>query len=207
MAANRNSRYYSQSYEPVDNPGHPENLGHPETSHQPDGSGYQDYETYRGFKTVADLDIAEPAAGLPPRQPKGINRKKWFIIGGVAAACIIIGLAVGLGVGLTQNKDVPYDYTPVKGDLKVTDSRPFSRGGATRADPAKTDDGNGAGKDEYTYYDGPATNFPNATTEWISFEDMWAGNLHFLKNSCHANGHGKNQKYVILHMKCDDQTN
>jgi hypothetical protein len=195
MAANRNSRYYSQSYEPVDNPGHPENLGHPETSHQPDGSAsYQDYETYRGFKTVSDIDIAEPAAGLPPRNKKGINKKKWFIIGGVAAACVIIGLAVGLGVGLTQKKDVPYDYVPVKGDLKVTDSRAFTRGGATHADPAKTDDGNGAGKDEYTYYQGDYTNFPNATTEWISFEDMWAGNHHFFKTSCHANGFGKNQK-------------
>jgi hypothetical protein len=104
MAANRNSRYYSQSYEPVDNPGHPEHLGQPETSHQPDGD-YQDYETYRGFKTVSDLDITEPPSGLPPRQANGKNRRKLYLIGLVVLVCVIIGVAVGLGVGLTHKSN------------------------------------------------------------------------------------------------------
>ena len=95
MAANRNSRYYSQSYEAVDNPANPSQLGHPETAHQPDGGEYQDYETYRGFKTVSDLDIAEPGNDLPPRQSKRNSRKKLYIIIAIAA-CVVIGLAVGL---------------------------------------------------------------------------------------------------------------
>jgi hypothetical protein len=188
MAANRNSRYYSQSYEAVDNPGHPDHLGQPETSHQPDGD-YQDYETYRGFKTVSDLDITEPSSGLPPRDTKSKSRKKLYIIGAVVL-CVIIGLAVGLGVGLTQKKDT-YDYTPAKEDAYVTDSRSFGKG-ATKESPSNVTDGAGAGTDEYTYYDGPAKNFTNAT-DWISFGDMWNNNLNFFKTSCHANGFGKDQ--------------
>lgn len=182
MAANRNSRYYSQSYEPVENP------AQVHTADGPEGN-FQDYQDYHGFKTVSDLDISEP---LPPRTQKPRwTRRKLIIIGGAVAVCVIIGLAVGLGVGLSQDKDEPYTYTPVKGDLKVTNSGAFGQG-ATRDDPAKTDDGIGRGKDEYTYYSGPADQFPNAT-DWISFEDMWAGNLHFFKNSCHANHFGKDQ--------------
>jgi hypothetical protein len=189
MAANRNSRYYSQTYEPVDNPGHPEHLGQPETSHQPDGD-YQDYETYRGFKTVSDLDITEPPSGLPPRQAKVKNRRKLYMIGLAVLVCVIIGVAVGLGVGLTH-KSKAYDYTPAKGDLYVTDSRSFGKG-ATHENPINVTDGTGAGVDEYTYYDGPAKNFPDFAN-WISFEDMWNKNLQFFKTSCHANGFGKDQ--------------
>lgn len=197
MAANRNSRYYSQSYEQVDNPGHPDYLENPASSHQPEGT-YQDYETYRGFKTVGDMDVAEePSAGLPPRQQKaGWSRKRKFIIAGAVAACVIIGLAVGLGVGLTQGKD-SYDYTPVKGDLYVTDPRPFTQGGATHEDPSNVTDGIGAGEDEYTYYSGKADQFPNVT-EWISFEDMWNKNLQFFQTSCHQNGFGKDQTLVVF---------
>lgn len=191
MAANRNSRYYSQSYEQVDNPGHPDYLANPASSHQPEGT-YQDYETYRGFKTVSDMDVSDGPSGLPPRQPKQLNRKKWIIIGCVVAACVIIGLAVGLGVGLTQGKDDAYNYTPVNGDLYVTDSRAFKNGGATKEDPSNVQDGTGAGKDEYTYYSGTWDKFPNHT-EWISFEDMWNGNLGYFQTSCHENKFGKDQ--------------
>ena len=190
MAANRNSRYYSQSYEPVDNPANPAHLGQPETSHQPDGD-YQDYETYRGFKTVSDLDIAESSPGLPPRQEQPKNKKKMYIIIGVAVlVCVIIGLAVGLGVGLTR-KDDSYDYVPAKGDAYVTDTRSFGKG-ATHESPSNVTDGIGAGKDEYTYYSGPAKNFPSFS-DWISFEDMWNNNLNSFKTSCHANKFGSDQ--------------
>jgi hypothetical protein len=190
MAANRNSRYYSQSYEAVDNPANPAHLGQPETSHQPDGD-YQDYETYRGFKTVSDLDIAEPSPGLPPRQSHPKNRRKLYIIvGSVALVCVIIGLAVGLGVGLTH-KDTAYKYVPAKGDAYVTDSRSFGKG-ATHESSSNVTDGIGAGKDEYTYYSGPAKEFP-PFSDWISFEDMWKNNLQFFKTSCHANKFGKDQ--------------
>lgn len=193
MAANRNSRYYSQSYEAVDNPANPEYLGHPESAHQahqPDGGEYQDYETYRGFKTVSDLDIAEPGNDLPPRQKRNPNRKRLYIIGAAVAACVIIGLAVGLGVGLTQ-REKPYDYVPAKGNATVTDSRSFGKG-ATHEKSSNVTDGIGAGKDEYTYYSGPSDKFP-PFSDWISFEDMWKNNLNFFKTSCHANGFGKDQ--------------
>jgi hypothetical protein len=189
MAANRNSRYYSQCYEPVDNPANPAHLGQPETSHQPDGE-YQDYETYRGFKTVSDLDITEPSNGLPPRQSKPKNRRKLYIIIGAVVLCVVIGLAVGLGVGLTH-EDTSYDYVPAHGDAYVTDSRSFGKG-ATHENPSNVTDGTGAGKDEYTYYSGTAKEFP-PYEDWISFEDMWKNNLHFFKTSCHANKFGKDQ--------------
>lgn len=185
MAANRNSRYYSQSYEAVDNPAQP-------FPSRPESSTFQDYQDYQGYKTVSDLDIAEP---LPPRQEKaGWSRRKIFIIAGVAAACVVIGLAVGLGIGLTRDKDEPYTYVPVKGDLQVTNEQAFGNG-ATHDDPSKTDDGIGAGQDEYTYYSGNASQFPDPKN-WVSFEDMWAGNIHFFRTSCHANKHGKDQTYV-----------
>jgi hypothetical protein len=160
MAANRNSRYYSQSYEAVDNPGHPDHLGQPETSHQPDGD-YQDYETY-----------TEPSSGLPPRDTKSKSRKKLYIIGAVVL-CVIIGLAVGLGVGLTQKKDT-YDYTPAKEDAYVTDSRSFGKG-ATKESPSNVTDGAGAGTDEYTYYDGPAKNFPQFFQDFMSCQRIRQG--------------------------------
>lgn len=190
MAANRNSRYYSQSYEALDNPANPQSLGHPETAHQPDGGEYQDYETYRGFKTVSDLDISEPGHGLPPRQQKGRRWGKFYIIGGIVAACVIIGLAVGLGVGLS-NREKPYDYEPAHGNATVTDSRSFGKG-ATHQPSSNVTDGIGAGKDEYTYYSGKAVDFPDPS-KWVSFEDMWKNNLHFFKTSCKANKFGSDQ--------------
>ncbi|EMC99875.1 hypothetical protein BAUCODRAFT_63217 [Baudoinia panamericana UAMH 10762] len=48
----------------------------------------------------------------------------------------------------------------------------------------------GTGKDVYKYYSGAWTNFPNQST-WISFNEMWAGNLHTLQHGC--NGFGKSQ--------------
>lgn len=189
MAANRNSRYYSQSYEAVDNPANPSHLGHPETAHQPDGGEYQDYETYRGFKTVSDLDIAEPGNDLPPRRAQKNSRTKLYIIIAVVA-CVVIGLAVGLGVGLS-NREKPYNYEPAHGNATVTDGRSFGKG-ATRQPSSNVTDGIGAGKDEYTYYSGTSDKFP-AFSEWVSFEDMWKNNLHFFKTSCHANKFGKDQ--------------
>lgn len=188
MAANRNSRYYSQSYEAVDNPAQP-------YVSRPESSTFQDYQDYQGYKTVSDLDISEPEPLPPRKQNAGWTRRKIFIIAGAVAACVVIGLAVGLGVGLSQrNKDKPYTYTPVKGDLKVTNEAAFGNG-ATHEDPSNEDDGIGAGKDEYTYYSGNASNFPDPK-DWVSFGDMWAGNIHFFRTSCSANDHGSDQTYV-----------
>lgn len=187
MAA-RNSRYYSGNYSSVPNP---ENANHTE-------GNFGDYEDYQQFQKVQDLEFAEPQSTLPPRTRRQgwsqwTGRKKIVVLGGVAAAIIIIAVAVGVGVSLGTKKDEPYTYVPAKGDLKVTNDAAFAEGGATHNDPSNVQDGIGAGEDKYTYYTGDASNFPDHT-KWISFENLWAGNLHMIQNSCKINKHGKNNR-------------
>lgn len=187
--ASRSSRYYSGTYSSVPNP---ENAQHA-------GEGqFGDYEDYQQFQKVQDLEFAEPQSTLPPRTRRQgwsqwTGRKKLMVLGGAVLAVIVIGVAVGVGVGLGTEKDQPYTYVPAKGDLKVTNDAAFEQGGATHADPSNTNDGIGAGEDKYTYYSGPASNFPDHT-KWISFENLWAGNLHSIKTSCKTNHHGANNR-------------
>lgn len=191
--ASRNSRYYSGSYASVPNP---ENEHHAAA-----GEGqFGDYEDYQQFQKVQDLEFAEPQSTLPPRtRRQGFSqwtgRKKLLVLGGAALAAIVIGVAVGVGVSLGTKKDEPYTYVPAKGDLKVTNPVAFEQGGATNADPSNTADGIGAGEDKYTYYSGPAANFPDHT-KWVSFENLWAGNLHMIQNSCKLNNHGANNRWA-----------
>jgi len=118
---------------------------------------------------------------LPRRDPPTKkNKKKTIIIASVVALIVIIALGVGIGVGIAQNK--PYKYTVLYN--QVSNETAFTDGGATYSSPwTNVSDGIGAGKDEYTYYSGPSTNFPPASS-WVSFENMWAGNLYTLQHAC-----------------------
>ena len=187
--ASRNSRYYSGNYSSVPNP---ENEHHAGTTE----GNFGDYEDYQQFQKVQDLEFAEPQSTLPPRTRRQgwTGRKKLVVAGAVAAIVIVIAVAVGVGVSLSgTHKDQPYTYVPAKGDLKVTNDLAFEQGGATHNDPSNVNDGIGAGEDKYTYYSGNASNFPDHT-KWISFENLWAGNLHSIQTSCKVNKHGKNNR-------------
>ena len=47
----------------------------------------------------------DPPGLHPAERPQRLNRKKWILVGALAAGlCIAIALGVGLGVGLTRNK-------------------------------------------------------------------------------------------------------
>lgn len=191
----RGSRYYSQNYSLVDNP---ENAHHAAPAyhprHQEDDYDYGDYDNYRGFQKVADQNVAQPSP-LPggrsnrPARRGWSTRRKIVVIGGAALIVFIIALAVGLGVGLSGGSEDNFPgYTP--SDKVVTNQTSFDTGAATK-DAYNNQDGIGKGKDEYTYYSGDSSQFPNSS-EWISFEDMWAGNLHMFQSSCKINKHGKN---------------
>ena len=114
------------------------------------------------------------------------RRNKIAVLCAVAVALVVIVAAIAAGIGLALRHD-KFTYTPSY--AKVTSDDAFWAGGATRASPDDTNDGTATAVDEYTYISGPATNFPNQT-RWISFEDMWAINLHTLQTSCKTLGYG-----------------
>ncbi|KAF2773388.1 hypothetical protein EJ03DRAFT_265228 [Teratosphaeria nubilosa] len=117
------------------------------------------------------------------------KKRKGLIFGGVAAAIIVIaiGLGVGLGVGLSSGGS--YSFT--KSTAQVTKATAFTQGGASRKDVRNVNDGIGSGKDTYKYYSGTWERFPKAT-DWISFQDMWEGNLNTIKTSCRLDFKVKN---------------
>lgn len=51
------------------------------------------------------------------------------------------------------------------------------------------DDGCGPGADTYTFYSGPASNFPT-TDKWVSFDDMFNANIPLMQGSCVWNNWG-----------------
>ena len=106
------------------------------------------------------------------------KKRKWIIFGGSAAALIILIIIIGVAVAVS-NKSYSYTASP----KSVTNPEAFTFGGATHSNPNNTQDGIGAGVDEYTYYQGDSSNFPPYTS-WVSFEDMWNSNLPMLQTSC-----------------------
>jgi len=175
-------RYYSQQYSLVE--------PNPDGSHvaldQLEDHSYQGYGPHSQASPPGHDQFDDSQSYQKP-QPRPNRRRKFLICGGVAALVLVIALAVGLGVGLTVGNK--YDYTP--SFAHVTNTAAFTNGGATHNSPWDTNDGIGAGKDEYTYYSGNWTNFPNAS-DWVSFSDMWSGNLHTLQTSCETLGDGSN---------------
>lgn len=178
-------RYYSQQYSLVE----PNANGSHVALDQFDDHSYQAYRT-QSQASQASQPARDPFNDGQSYQKPGPGpnrRRKFLIFGGVTALVLVIALAVGLGVGLTLGNK--YDYTP--SFAHVTNAAAFINGGATRKSPWDVNDGIGAGKNEYTYYSGNWTNFPNAS-DWVSFSDMWSNNLHTLQTSCEILGDGKN---------------
>ena len=151
----------------------------PQHSHTYSRDAFQpladDYEEYKGPKTF-------PSAVSPRRkwyQIQWTRKRKIIAIVSVVVLVVIIAVAIGVGVFF---KETAFSYTP--SNVDVTNDLAFASGGATKADPYKSDkDGIGKGQDTYTYYTGDESSFP-ATDAWVSFSDMWDANLNTLKTSC-----------------------
>jgi hypothetical protein len=193
----KNERYYSAQYSVVDEP----SASNLELNQYADPNQHLD----AGSRTVTPApntaytaynpDAHNPAYGyeddhnsLKAGPKPGWSWKRKIIVFGGIAAFLVIAIAVGVGVGVALGTKSTYDYAP--STAQVTNETAFGEG-ATKQSSSNVTDGIGAGKDEYTYYSGTASNFPNVSS-WISFEDMWAGNLYKLQNSCKTNGVGKN---------------
>lgn len=201
-------RYYSQQYSAVDAPA-PSGAIHelerygdaqnPFTSysdpHPPSNHGSSTPALpspgYAYGGAAANIDPFEDQNSLKAPRKAGWSRKRKIIIFGGIAAVLVIAIAVGVGVGVAlSSKGSPYDYTP--STAQVTNDTAFSEGGASKSDPwTTTSDGIGAGEDKYTYYSGTSENFP-ALSSWVSFDDMWAGNVYTIQNSCKNLKAGKN---------------
>jgi hypothetical protein len=91
---------------------------------------------------------------------------------------IVLIIIIALAATLSRKK---FNYTPSFAQVNSTIA--FTSGGATRKNVNDTDDGIGAGTDSYIYYHGNESNFP-ASSQWVSFKDMWTANLDTFKNSC-----------------------
>ena len=213
-------RYYSQPYNRLDardlhpGAGHDENKQSPVQLSRADPSSNvasTQSNTYEPIRPQAlprpqrapqlsdnlhyDQQYEEPSG--TPRRRGGLRRclpntqtwsrrKKIAVICAIAVALVVIVVAIAASIRLALRLD-NFTYTPSY--AKVTSDDAFWAGGATRASPDNTNDGIATAVDEYTYISGPATNFPNQT-RWISFEDMWAINLHILQTSCKTLGYG-----------------
>ncbi|KAH9845760.1 Lysozyme-like domain superfamily [Teratosphaeria destructans] len=187
----RSERYYSQTYSVYEPAPTSENLDLDQYVDQP-RSGNNDPRgkphhspppTYQGSSVFEDDHNSLKA---PPS--RWSRKRKVWIFGCVAAAIITaVGLGVGLGLGLTSAGS--YSFT--ESTAHVTNDTAFTDGGASRKDVWKVDDGAGSGKDTYKYYSGTWEQFPNAT-DWISFQNLWEGNLHTIKTSCQTNFKLKN---------------
>jgi len=190
-------RYYSQHYDPVDNP------FSANVDDQPSPGIENPFGNSRRGSSVALEDFHDKAGGRSPptaynplyndqnslKQPKGgWSRRRKLIIGGVVVLLIVI-IAVVVGVAVSLSSGGKYDYTP--STTQVNNTAAFTNGGATKDAVTDTSDGIGAGKDEYTYYSGEWTNFPN-NSDWISFEDMWQGNYYNMQHSCKNLKQGSN---------------
>lgn len=200
-------RYYSQSYEPVDNPFSAEidepSPGIENPFYPPSGNdrnvALEDFHSKdrtagRSPQTAYNpLYNDQSDLKKPSRQRNGWSRRRKLIIfGGVALALIIIAIVVGVAVSLSK-KSKPFNYTP--SNAQVTSEAAFNSGGATHQDPSNTADGIGAGQDEYTYYSGDASQFPDSS-KWISFENMWDGNYYNMMHACKYLGYKHNNSYV-----------
>ncbi|KAF2108913.1 hypothetical protein BDV96DRAFT_586872 [Lophiotrema nucula] len=107
------------------------------------------------------------------------RRRKCVVILSAVLSTIVLIIIIALAATLSRRKG--FTYTPSFAQVNSTSA--FESGGATRKSVNDTGDGIGAGSDSYTYYHGTASNFP-ATSQWVSFVDMWTANLDTFKNSC-----------------------
>ena len=124
------------------------------------------------------------------------RRRKLLVIGGIIASIILLIILIAVAVSQAQG----YDYSP--SDAKVTNQQAFNLGGATKNDPNNVQDSNATPVDEYVYYQGDASNFPDSS-KWISFKDMWNGNLNTLQNSCKWLDQGENNSPEMIQQIFD----
>lgn len=208
------SRYYSQqSYDRLDDD-HDWNPAHSPSQSNVNLGSYEHESTanltsYEPFRTPIDDDAQLNREGTAYQQPvpssylnskypqrgvKGLKskhwdtasrRKRWIIIGSVAAVLIIL-IAIIVGVAVAESSD-GFSYT--QSFVKVTNQAAFDSGGAVEDVPQNNHDGIGAGADTYTYYQGDETNFP-ASSEWVSFQQMWTNNRPTIEGACSTLGDG-----------------
>ena len=196
---------------------YPSNLSNPDVAHEPPPPSYTGYDSYKSQDDASSFDQHEPVRHEPvqaqpltydnlrsyddhnhnplnrPKKAGWSRRRKIIIFGSIAAFILVIAIVVGVAVALTHTS--PYKYTP--SIAHVTNQEAFTTGGATNNSPQDTADGIGAGQDKYLYYTGTSSSFPSHDS-WISFSDMWSGNLPTLQTSCSVLGEGKdNSKSVI----------
>ncbi|KAK3670076.1 hypothetical protein LTR78_010016 [Recurvomyces mirabilis] len=141
-----------------------------------------DRSTYDNHNAPLTYDNLNTLKGPRPQRPKaGWSKKRKYVVFGIIAvvAVIILAVVIGIVVALTH-KSTPYNYIPLTD--QVTNETSFNFG-ATKNDPSNVNDGVGAGQDAYTYYSGTADQFPNPD-KWISFQDLWNGNLYAMKHAC-----------------------
>lgn len=200
----KNERYYSSasaysSLAPTDDPF---------SSHVALDDLDDDYEKYRSGLPSPDerpRDGYEQSAAPPNQNPLKptttkaskqrkagwSRRRKFAVIGGAVAAVVIIAIVLGVAIPLSQKGGGEFDPDFELLQTQVANDTSFSTGGATNADPwTSLDDGIGAGQDEYTYYSGDVSNFPDAS-KWISFQDMWSGNYYNMLHACKHLGYKK----------------
>lgn len=199
----KSERYYSQQsqYSPLDDPSNPfsSNVALDDLD--------DDYEKYRVNQPSParsparrtdgyENDYAPPNRNPLNRQPtKQRNegwsrRRKLFVIGGALAAVVILAIILGVAIPLS-NDGGGGSYDLELRQAQVTNQTSFDEGGASNADPwTSNSDGIGAGTDEYTYYSGDTSNFPDSS-KWISFGDMWSGNYYNMLHSCQNLGYKK----------------
>ncbi|KAI9877894.1 MAG: hypothetical protein M1830_001807 [Pleopsidium flavum] len=99
------------------------------------------------------------------------------------------GRAVISGVDQTSSKHIAAHGSPVvrrDDHARITNDNAFSTG-AGNTNSANTRDGVGDGVDQYTYYSGPASDFPDQS-QWVSFENMFKNNKPWMLSFC---GHTK----------------
>lgn len=184
-------RYYSQSYSLVDNPTPASDV---------DVRNYDEQPSYYAGPASPERVARASRAPQPysnyddgndlkrPQRTVWSRRRKLVVWGSIAALLVIIAIVVGVAVSLSHSGG-SYSYTPLT--VQVTNDTAFTDGGATRQSANNVSDGIGAGTDAYTYYSGTAADFPDVS-KWISFENMWEGNLYTLQHSCKTLADGPN---------------
>ena len=120
----------------------------------------------------------------------GPSRRCW-IISGIISSVVLLVIIIAVGVAVSHR----YSYTASIAQVNNTDA--FTSGGATTTSVNATDDGSGAGRDVYTYYQGDASNFP-PKQRWMSFDKMWSANLNTFKNSCGWLDEGSNNSLEVI---------
>ncbi|KAK6426149.1 hypothetical protein LTR95_016152 [Oleoguttula sp. CCFEE 5521] len=189
-------RYYSQSYDLVDNPANNTAPSHPTplpVHSAVNDADYEDYSNYQKQNPDHD-DFDLPPRPAAPRRSQGRGwslRRKIVIWGGVALLVILIIAAIAGGVSASKKGDGdngPWTYVPFKTDAKVTSQLAFGNGSATNN---ILDQDGVAGKDEYVMYSGDWKEYPEKE-KWITFERLYYGNLANMETACEVNKVGKN---------------